>query len=61
VVVDAEGKVECAVTLYGHPLVKVASMRAAKQWTFKPFIKNGKPIAYAGFIEFRFKNSKVSY
>ena len=60
VLVNAEGKVEFAVAQYGHPLVKVASTRAAKQWTFKP-LKNKKPLAYVGLIEFHFETNKVSY
>ena len=61
VLVNAEGKVECAVVLYGHPLIKVASERAAKQWTFEPFEENGESIAYIGLVQFHFKSGKVSY
>lgn len=55
--VNAEGKVECARKISGHPLPEAGLMEAAKQWSFKPLKKDGKPVAFVGMLAFRFKNS----
>ena len=55
--VNAEGKVECALKISGHPLLGAASMEAAKQWSFKPVKKDGKPVAFVGLLAFTFKSS----
>jgi hypothetical protein len=48
VVINAEGKVECAEAVNGHPLVKPYAMDALKKWTFKPVKVGEKPIASLG-------------
>ena len=50
VVIDAEGKVECADAVNGHPLVKPYALDALKKWTFKPVEVGGKPIAALGTV-----------
>jgi Gram-negative bacterial TonB protein C-terminal len=48
VVINAEGKVECAEAVNGHPLVKPYALDALKKWTFKPVEVDGKSIAAPG-------------
>ena len=55
--VNAEGKVACARKINGHPIFEAALMEAAKQWSFKPLKKDGKPVAFAGLLAFTFKSS----
>ena len=55
--VNAEGKVECARKISGHPIFEAALMEAAKQWSFKPLKKDGKPVAFVGLLAFTFKSS----
>lgn len=55
--VNAEGKVACARKISGHPLLEAGLMEAAKQWSFKPLKKDGKPVAFVGLLAFTFKSS----
>jgi|SRR5262245_44379973 len=49
VVINEEGKVECAEALTEfHPWVKPNALDALKKWTFKPVEVDGKPIAVLG-------------
>jgi TonB family protein len=41
--VNESGKVEAAEVISGDPALCDASVKAAKKWTFKPFIKDGVP------------------
>ena len=43
VTVNESGKVDSAEVVSGDPVLRDAAIRAAKKWTFKPFIKNGAP------------------
>jgi hypothetical protein len=49
VVINAEGKIECADFISRHvPEVEQLALDALKKWTFKPVEVNGKPIAALG-------------
>ena len=48
VVINAEGKIECAEALNGHPWIRLYALDALKKWTFKPVEVDGKPIAALG-------------
>jgi len=49
VVINAEGKIECAEALNTiHPWIKPHATDALKKWTFKPVEVDGKPIAALG-------------
>jgi hypothetical protein len=51
VVINAEGKIECAESLTEfHPWIKPNAMDALKKWTFKPVEVDGKPIAALGIV-----------
>jgi hypothetical protein len=60
VVINAEGKIECAeaITKF-HPWIKPHAMDALKKWTFKPVEVDGKPIAALG-IAVRFCSGLMS-
>src|SRR5215510_11881372 len=50
VVINNEGKIECAEALNRHvPDIKELALDALKKWTFKPVEVDGKPIAVLGF------------
>src|SRR5262245_301409 len=51
VVINAEGKIECAEALTEfHPWVKPDALDALKKWTFRPVEVDGKPIAALGIV-----------
>jgi TonB family protein len=43
--IDATGKVQAIDTAYGPPILVDAAKNAVKQWIFKPYLLDGKPIA----------------
>jgi TonB family protein len=49
VVLDADiskdGTVETLRVISGHPLLIGAALDAAKQWRYKPYVQNGRPVA----------------
>ncbi len=49
VVLDADiskdGTVETLKVISGHPLLIQAALKAVKQWRYKPYVLNGKPVA----------------
>ena len=52
VVINAEGKIECAEAFSKHSTdVKQLALDALKKWTFKPVEVDGKPIAFLGIVE----------
>ncbi len=59
--VNTEGQVECTEILSGHPLLRATSVNAAKQWTFEPLVKGGKPQAFVGLLAFTFKDGEVTF
>ena len=60
VTVDENGNVASVRPLSGHPLLKDAATDAARGWTFKPTIVNGKPIKVLGTLSFFFQAARVS-
>jgi TonB family protein len=54
VVIDEQGNVASARAVSGHPLLRDASVDAARQWVFKPTVVNGKPAKVSGVITFSF-------
>jgi protein TonB len=43
--IDKQGKIESLKALKGHPLLIAAAIDAVRQWTYKPFLLNGEPVA----------------
>ncbi len=44
VVVNENGDVESTEVISGNPVLAQAAVDAAKQWKFKPFVRNGQPV-----------------
>jgi protein TonB len=55
IVVDENGDVESARALGGHPLLRDASVAAAKEWKFKPTMLSGKPVKVTATLTFNFQ------
>ncbi|HQU91647.1 MAG TPA: energy transducer TonB [Pyrinomonadaceae bacterium] len=54
IVIDEEGKVIAASAVSGHPLLRAASVDAARQATFSPTFLSGNPVKVAGVVVYRF-------
>src|SRR5262252_879963 len=48
IIVNSDGNVVCAHVVSGHPLMSAASTNAATKWTFKPLVKHGDKVSFAG-------------
>jgi hypothetical protein len=56
VLIGSDGHVRCVRVRKGHPILRRAVEEAAKQWTFKPILMRGKPVAVFGVLKFHFSN-----
>jgi TonB family protein len=54
IVVSETGDVETAEVVSGNPVLANAAVDAAKQWKFKPYIRNGQPVKAAVKLPFDF-------
>ena len=54
VLIDLEGKVIAAQVVDGHPLLRPAAIKAARDTEFSPTQLNGKPVMVAGVIIYNF-------
>ncbi len=54
VTVDETGHVIAAEAVSGHPLLRSASVEAARKWTFTPTVVDGAPVEVIGTITFNF-------
>lgn len=54
VLIGGDGRVKCANAPVGHPLLRLEAAKAAKSWTFEPFVAGGRPIDVLGRIKFTF-------
>jgi hypothetical protein len=54
VVIDETGKVIAAQAISGHPLLKPASVEAARMSSFKPFLLSGNPVRVKATLIYRF-------
>ena len=52
--VDPTGKVESTETISGPPLLIQAAIDSVKQWTLRPFEKDGSPIQVSSSVSFVF-------
>jgi TonB family protein len=50
--ISAEGRVEGARVIQGHPLLHQAVIETVRKWTFKPMIVRGKAICVVGRLKF---------
>lgn len=54
VVVDVDGKVIAAAAVDGHPLLRPASVAAARHARFSPTLYDGRAVKVTGLIEYNF-------
>jgi protein TonB len=54
VTISEDGHVIEAAVISGHPLLREASLEAAKQWIFKPVELSGVPVKVQGILTFNF-------
>lgn len=52
--INEEGVVTSAVVLSGHPLLREASVQAARQWRWNPTLLGGIPVRIQGVLTFNF-------
>jgi protein TonB len=44
-VINQAGDVESVELVSGHPLLVPAALDAVKQWKYRPYLLNGKPVS----------------
>ena len=54
ITVNESGEVTDAQAISGHPRLRDAAIRAARQWRFKPTELSGKPVKTQGLLTFKF-------
>ena len=58
IIVGLTGTVESATALVGAQPLRAAAIAAVKRWTFKPFVRNGKPVRVRVLIPVQFPDPK---
>ena len=59
ILIDQHGAVACAAGFSGEPALVEASVKAARQWKFKPSVLAGRPIVVEGNLYFHYSNGTV--
>jgi TonB family protein len=54
VLIDTDGKIMAAQIVDGHPLLRVAALKAARETRFFPTLLAGKPVNVLGEIIYNF-------
>ena len=52
--ISKDGTVETLRAISGHPMLVPAAIDAVKQWRFKPYVLNGKPVPVNTEIDVNF-------
>ena len=52
--INQAGEVESLSLISGHPLLAPAAMDAVKQWKYRPYLLNGKPVGVETQIQVNF-------
>lgn len=60
VMIDESGAVQCAAGIEGDSALYERSIKAAREWKFKPYVLNGQPIVVESAFYFHFNKGKVS-
>lgn len=56
-IINESGSVETATVLRGaHPSYDAALLRAAREWKFRPALKDGQPVKYAKVIQIQLRD-----
>ncbi len=53
-VIGKQGNIEQLRAVSGHPMLIEAAINAVKQWTYKPYLLNGAPVAVETTVTIRF-------
>ncbi len=61
VVIDEEGNVISATAVSGHPLLRTASVEAARSSKFNPTLLQGQPVKVSGVIVYNFVADKTNW
>jgi len=56
--ISKEGDVTAMTLVSGHPLLAPAAVEAVKQWKYKPYLLNGRPVAVETQVSVSFALSK---
>jgi TonB family protein len=59
--VNPAGTVDCIRVVAGHPFITDSAIEAAKNWQFRPVIRNGKQLAFYGLLEFHITTGKSDH
>jgi protein TonB len=54
ILIDEDGQVISASAIEGHPLLRDASVQAARQWRFSPTLLSKEPVKVQGILSFNF-------
>ena len=58
ILVNGTGKVWCVRLVSGHPILASSAINAAKDWTFQPKKKDGKPLWFYGHLRFHYSSGE---
>ena len=56
ILVNDTGKVWCIRLVSGHPMLATSAINAAKDWSFRPKKKDGKPVWFYGHLRFHYSS-----
>ncbi len=60
VLVSEGGEVQCLAVVSGHPFLVMSALDAAKQWRFRPLVRQGRTVPFAGRLGFRYEPGEIS-
>ncbi len=58
--IDEAGAVESAKAIEGDPALYDRSVKAIREWRFKPYLLDGHPIVVESYVYFHFNKGKAS-
>jgi hypothetical protein len=59
ILIDQHGSVACAAGFSGEPALVEASVQAARQWKFAPYLLDGRPIVVGANLYFHYSKGRV--
>jgi len=59
--IDSEGKIREAFVIRGSEALREAALTAIRQWTFKPALSKGRPIAVWSTVPFVFESERLAF
>ena len=55
IVINQDGEVRDTKLLSGHPMLALAAIEAVKQWRYKPYVSDGKPVEVETIVRVGFR------